>query len=510
MSIDINISTTTATTNSSINSDDDDDDGNDGNDYNNLFHHPKERIQIPSSDGSCCGHSFCRECLHNHCSYAVSIHKLPVRCPSTSVSLSNNNKNNNNDNICACSTILPVNLIRDSLLLYDRIEQQRRRLPIQEQESDDNDNDHDNDNDDDHENDDLWKLNNNNNNNINSNNKDWVKFQRLHRMYLDPSLISCTRCDELLVTSPTTDASNSNDYHQKILCQNCQSSKSKSEDDEEKKQNQVVNDTAAALLYNDKRCKPCSHCYVPIYKESGCDHIICTQCHQDMCFKCGTHLYLNGNENNNNEHNEHTSTTMIRNCSNCSQSYIDHRHLNKYRIFLCIFLPFYIPFYLMYILFACILVIITVGCFCCLCCGIRRYSSKGKKEMKKKVVNYSTTGSSSTKTSQKRTTVVKYKWMPLSGIQKVFGFIFLPFLNLFRQCGFTCCCTSTSFSSLFIFNYDVDENNDDDDDEIIYYDDDEYDGNDYLEEIQGIEIRLSSATSTSTARTDRTLLIENV
>ena len=167
----------------------------------------------------------------------------------------------------------------------------------------------------------------------------------------------------------------------------------------------------------------------------------------------------------------------------------------------------------MYILFACILVIITVGCFCCLCCGIRRYSSKGKKnekEMKTKVVNYSTTGSS-TKTTNTTRTVVKYKWMPLLAIQKVFGFIFLPFLDLFRQCGFTCCCTSTSFSSLFIFDYDAYKNNDndnDDDDEIVYYDDDEYDGIDYLEENQEIKIRPSSPTSTLTARTDKTLLFE--
>jgi hypothetical protein len=143
-------------------------------------------------------------------------------------------------------------------------------------------------------------------------------------------------------------------------------------------------------------------------------------------------------------------------------------------------------------------------------------------------MNYSTTGSTAAtktapKTSTSKTTVIiKYKWMPLLAIKKVLGFIFLPFIDLFRQCGFTCCCrsicdcTSTSFNSLFNFNdYDYDgigkdendENDDGKNDEIVY--DDEYDGNNYHEENKETKIRSSS--STLTARTDRTLLlIENV
>lgn len=34
--------------------------------------------------------------------------------------------------------------------------------------------------------------------------------------------------------------------------------------------------------------KPCSHCGVSLQKASGCDHLVCGSCHQDMCWKVCT------------------------------------------------------------------------------------------------------------------------------------------------------------------------------------------------------------------------------
>jgi hypothetical protein len=71
--------------------------------------------------------------------------------------------------------------------------------------------------------------------------------------------------------------------------------------------------------------KPCSHYGIPIEKESGCGHIVCSVCKDDMHFHCSTHLYLIGD--------------MVRSCKNCVHNCIAPR---AYRLTVCLTLPFYI------------------------------------------------------------------------------------------------------------------------------------------------------------------------
>lgn len=96
--------------------------------------------------------------------------------------------------------------------------------------------------------------------------------------------------------------------------------------------------------------KYCSHCNAPISKTSGCDHVVCTVCKNDMCYACNSHLHLSG--------------TMIRSCSKCKHSYRDHRYNLQYKTRLCFLLPVLIPFIILYMVVSTMITIVS-GCFCC-------------------------------------------------------------------------------------------------------------------------------------------------
>ena len=101
-----------------------------------------------------------------------------------------------------------------------------------------------------------------------------------------------------------------------------------------------------------KYTKPCSHCGCHIFKAAGCDHIVCSYCHQDMCWKCGTHLYLTGDQ--------------VRQCHACMQSYLDHRYLHIHRLRTCLLLPIMLPWCLVYTALMTTMALIS-ACFCCCC-----------------------------------------------------------------------------------------------------------------------------------------------
>lgn len=90
----------------------------------------------------------------------------------------------------------------------------------------------------------------------------------------------------------------------------------------------------------------------------------------DMCYKCGTHLYLTG--------------TVLRSCEQCSQSYLDHRYGIRYRLFMFVGIFCYIPFCLLWVIVMSVLAILSC-CFCGFCgCGkvaaeaVERKGSKGR------------------------------------------------------------------------------------------------------------------------------------
>ncbi|KAL3939046.1 MAG: hypothetical protein SGARI_001515 [Bacillariaceae sp.] len=159
-------------------------------------------------------------------------------------------------------------------------------------------------------------------------------------------------------------------------------------------------------------CKPCSHCQAPIQKAAGCDHIICPSCHDDMCFKCGSHVHMHGDG-------------MVRSCRKCSQSFIDHRYMGRYRIMLCLVFPIYLPFMILHMALTSALALVTCGCFCCFGCGIKKKDGSDAEEGPKR--------DSGDKPAE-------FEYRPGDAIRSVLGIIFLPFLDLFHQCGLPCCC----------------------------------------------------------------------
>ena len=200
-----------------------------------------------------CGHTFCRDCLADYCEYHVSMHRVPVPCPMME-------KDNNSDDPSfveirtslsslsahsGCPEYLSPSLVEQVLQDGSTPE---HSVPPKEPDS----------------------------------SSLWSKYQRLQRLSSDPSLVACTRCEEVVPAESST-SSRTCPACQHVFCalhgdahlgRHCQ-------------QNDTSNDSAADL---PRDVKECSHCRVPIVKFAGCDHVICSQCQNDMCFKCGTHV----------------------------------------------------------------------------------------------------------------------------------------------------------------------------------------------------------------------------
>jgi hypothetical protein len=307
-----------------------------------------------------CAHFFCRKCLTDHCKHAISVKDVPIRCPASAEH--------------ACENTVEDELVQDLLCRPNGTVTQYGSISSTSANGDDS--------------------------------ADWNKFQRFQRMLQDPSLISCSKCQDLFsMQDNRTDDSSTNE----LCCPSCghafcaihgdaHPSKTCEQYASSKRARQVKKSEKAIRRFT----KPCSHCRAPIQKESGCDHIICSSCKMDMCFKCATHIHLTGD--------------MIRRCENCEQNFVDHRHIWAYRFTVCLSLPFYLPFCILHIIITGVLAIATCGCFCCLGCGtqIKKESDGGSKEG-------------------------ELTFNPLKGARIVFAIVFLPLADLARQCGLSCC-----------------------------------------------------------------------
>lgn len=113
---------------------------------------------------------------------------------------------------------------------------------------------------------------------------------------------------------------------------------------------------AGTVLYESERIldevtKPCSHCGARLHKQEGCDYVICANCKQDMCYKCGSH--------------EHMTEGRLRHCAKCGGAF-DGRLDFAWWMILLIMLAFLL-LYLFYIPVALVAVILS-GC----CCGFFR------------------------------------------------------------------------------------------------------------------------------------------
>jgi hypothetical protein len=321
----------------------------------------RERLRLDD-----CGHEFCRECLINHCKHAVSVRGIPICCPAASAAVD-------------CPVVLPERLIEE--LLCDPSASQYGSMS--------NTHTHEN----------LETS------------REWHRYLRFKRLIEDPTLVSCTRCHELMSIhdNRTLDGEENKlicpscghdfcsvhgDAHTGMTCDEYKPERRSDSERQIRKSEKIIR----------KFTKPCSHCGVPIQKESGCDHIVCTSCKDDMCFRCGTHDHLIGE--------------MVRSCKQCEQNFIDHRHIWAYRLTICLSLPLYLPLCLIHIVIMTVLTVASLGCFCCFGCGMR-LDSKGEFRLDSKGDPI---------------------FQPTKAVQTVFGMIFLPLLDLFQLFGVPCCC----------------------------------------------------------------------
>lgn len=243
-----------------------------------------------------CGHDFCRGCLQHHCLLTIQEHeKLPITCPSSS-----------------CSMSLPKEQLHN-ILCSESHELESCTC------------------------------------------KPWIKYQQRAQMQRDPSLVPCTKCEALLSSSSSSSTNTLHcscghvfcsihgDAHVNMTCeeyQNCALST-----------DQMLSETAVR-----DTTKPCPHCDARIELYGGCEHVVCSTCHNDFCYKCGRYEYLVGN--------------TIRTCTLCNQSYMDHRKLEKQRVKACLMLPLTLTMAILYMVIAAASAMAS-GC-CCMCfgCGV--------------------------------------------------------------------------------------------------------------------------------------------
>lgn len=309
-----------------------------------------------------CGHVFCHDCMLQHCQHAIDAREIPVGCPELN-----------------CEQDLSEEQVKYILMAGPR-------------STDDDQNPTDSES-------------------AQSVSHYLASFQKTTRSQQDLSLVACAKCEELFSKENNSFSSHQNDLkcplckhqfcaihgdmHQGISCQDHRPSTTDQKSER----------------YIQRSTKPCSHCTMPIFKESGCDHIVCSGCRNDMCFKCGSHEYLSGD--------------MLRSCSNCRQSYVDHRHIGRYRTRLLLILPLYVPLAIVYIAISVSIAIVTCGCCCCLGCGSAIEEQSSEKSPK-----------------------TNANLRPIEATKIVMAIIFLPLVDLLNQFGFLCCCVLDDLVSM--------------------------------------------------------------
>lgn len=253
-----------------------------------------------------CGHAWCQECLLDYCEFQISNHRIPIPCPS---SASTTTTSRHDDK--GCHHHLQADFVRQILL-------DTQTHPF------------------------------------------IAKFDRLEQLSQDPSLVACPRCDAIVDKPSNHD--NDNDTNART-CPKCNHQFCSVHLDAhlgKSCQDHVAHATTLSL----PNTKPCSHCGAALHKYAGCDHVVCPACHNDMCFRCGTHQHLTGK--------------VTRYCSHCQQGYLDHRYLWQIRLYYCFTLPFVLPFVAAYAAVMMGGVVLTFCCCGCFGCGAWMYEGKRK------------------------------------------------------------------------------------------------------------------------------------
>lgn len=244
-----------------------------------------------------CGHEFCNTCLEHHCQLILQEHhgKLPIKCPS-------------------CEESIVESQIHNFLC---EKEEETCESPATCH----------------------CKL--------------WSKYQQRLAMQNDSSLVPCTKCEALLSIRGDDPSLVCSCGHEFCAIHGDAHSGETCKEYESRPLTQAERLSASAVV---ETTKPCPHCNARIELYGGCEHIVCTSCHNDWCYKCGQYQYLIGN--------------TIRTCTLCHQSYMDHRKLERQRIKACLRLPLTLPLALVYMVVATASALAS-GC-CCMFfgCGV--------------------------------------------------------------------------------------------------------------------------------------------
>ena len=193
-----------------------------------------------------------------------------------------------------------------------------------------------------------------------TNNTTYKKYQKFQQLKIDPTLLECSQCQRLVAFTNNNNNNNNNnilcecghefcyihgDAHSNpsTTCLEYENSRSS-----ESKQNQELSILA---ISNDSKNCPNPMCQAPIFKDSGCDHIVCKACNKDFCWKCGTDTYLTG--------------TAFRSCSNCGGSFFDHRYQSRLQCRILICFPLILVAYVIWMVFAIFCCTVSFGCGCC-------------------------------------------------------------------------------------------------------------------------------------------------
>jgi len=261
-----------------------------------------------------CEHAFCRDCLQQHCQHVVFGHQIPIPCPCR------------NDPSRACAVDLNAGLVERLL----------SSLPSPSTNKDGKD--------------DVMAQ------------RAWRLYQRLDRLRADPSLSICPWCDALVENQQQrqegSEGQPSCETVRSLSCGSCHrtfcpihGSSHPNESCDQYLYRQKTDRESQTERALNRYTRACSHCGGRIQKGGGCDHVVCTACGNDMCYRCGTHVHLTGK--------------VIRSCSKCNKAYMDHRHECADRFRFIIFLPLIVPCFIAYVVLMVVLAIVTGGFGCC-------------------------------------------------------------------------------------------------------------------------------------------------
>ncbi|XP_028252384.1 E3 ubiquitin-protein ligase RNF217 [Parambassis ranga] len=160
-------------------------------------------------------------------------------------------------------------------------------------------------------------------------NEDMAKYRYfLELSQLDASTKPCPQCSQF--TSLRTHNPNRSEHKYKIQCSNCQfvwcfkchapwhnGLKCR----EYRKGDKLLRTWASVIEHGQRNAQKCPQCKIHIQRIEGCDHMTCTQCNTNFCYRCGEryrHLRFFG---------DHTSNLSV---FGCKYRYLpDKPHLRR-------------------------------------------------------------------------------------------------------------------------------------------------------------------------------------